>query len=377
MPSLNLSYVITSLEYGGAQSQIVALLGRLKARGWDARLVSMLSPSAFTDELKAADINVETLNMRRGVPNPTALIRLVRILRRHRPHIVHSHLVHANLLSRLARPFTNVPSLICTAHSIYEGPHRRALAYRVTDRLCDLTTQVSMAGVQRYVETAAVPKDRIRYVPNGVDVARFKQNSIVRQQVRHELGVDDEFLWLAVGRLEKAKDYPNMLQALARLAHGSKAILMIVGEGVLKRHLEDLARELSVKSRVRFLGVRKDIPALMNAADGFVLSSAWEGLPMVLLEAAASSLPVVSTNVGGSKEIVLEAKTGFLVPPSNSGALAGAMTKAASLSNAARLQMGTAARAYVEQHYSLDMVVDTWESIYMDLIGKQAPRQVV
>ena len=160
-------FLITGLAYGGAETQLVNLAISLKKRGWKVRVVSMLPPQAFTEELKEAGIPLSTLNMRRGVADPRAVFRLVKILREWKPDIVHGHMVHANLLARVVRIFCKIPVLISTAHNIDEGGRWREVAYRLTDPLVDLTTNVSRAAVERYIRVGAAPKNKIGSCPMG------------------------------------------------------------------------------------------------------------------------------------------------------------------------------------------------------------------
>jgi glycosyltransferase involved in cell wall biosynthesis len=149
-------------------------------------------------------------------------------------------------------------------------------------------------------------------------------------------------------------------------------LFLIAGDGPLRADVEKLASELNVSERLRFLGIRKDIPELMAAADGYVMSSAWEGLPMVLLEAAASGLPIVATNVGGNGEVVRDGISGHLVPPSDPVALASALQQAEQFPASVRTAMGSAGRDFVIKNYSLSSVLDLWESIYQSFMHKQA-----
>jgi glycosyltransferase involved in cell wall biosynthesis len=148
-------------------------------------------------------------------------------------------------------------------------------------------------------------------------------------------------------------------------------VLLIAGAGPLRQPIERLAAELGVSEKVRLLGIRKDIPKLMAAADAYVMSSAWEGLPMVLLEAAASALPIVTTAVGGNSEIVHDGINGFVVSANNSEALADAMQRMEHLPAESRLSMGLAGRDHVAKHYSLSAVVDQWEEIYHSLLQRK------
>ena len=365
-------FLITGLAYGGAETQLVNLATKLKCRGWDVRVVSMLPPQAFVEELKNAHIPLATLNMRRGVADPRAVFRLLKILREWEPDILHSHMVHANLLARVVRIFCKIPVLISTAHSIDEGGRWREVAYRLTDPLADLTTNVSRAAVERYIRVGAAPKNKIIFMPNGIDTAKFNLNKAAGQHLRNELGVDNYFVWLAVGRFEEAKDYPNMLRAFKMIvSKKSDVVLLLVGQGSLLEEVKKLAGALGMKDNVRFLGVRQDVPDLMNAADAFVLSSRWEGFGLVLVEAMSCQLPVVATDSGGPREILNGGKLGHLVPPGDSEALAAAMMKMMSLPEAERQAMGRAGRAYIEANYSLEHVVDQWEVLYKELLTKR------
>jgi glycosyltransferase involved in cell wall biosynthesis len=366
---MKIAFLITGLNYGGAETQLVHLATRLKKRGWDVQVISMIPPVAYVEELKRAGIHVYSLEMRRGVPDPRGLFRLVKILRRERPQILHCHMVHANLLGRISRIFVKTPVLICSVHSIIEGGRQREIAYRFTDWLCDLTTQVSRAGLERYVQIGAVPRQKIRYIPNGVDTEIFKPDLEARLRLRKDLRVEDKFVWLAVGRFEKAKDYSNMLNAFAKVVSKRKdSVLLIAGQGSLMEKIKHLAGELGITHQVYFLGVRKDVPELMNAADAYVMSSSWEGMPLVLLEASAVGLPIVATDVGGNKEIVVDGESGFLVLSRNPESLAQAMLKLMDLPEGVRKAMGRAGRKYIEENYSLEHVVDIWEELYIEFL---------
>ncbi len=368
-------FVITGLNYGGAETQLVQIATALAKRKYAVHVVSMIKPQAYLEELHEQGINYTSLDMTRGIPDPRVVVRLVALLKYWQPKIVHSHMVHANLLARLARLLYRVPVLICTAHNINEGGRWREIAYRLTDPLADLTTNVSRAAVDRYIRVGATPKDKIIFMPNGVDTARFRPNRAARLRLREELGIGDGFAWLAVGRFEEAKDYPNMLRAFNMVAEEQvDAVLLLAGQGYLLEETKKLACDLGLKDRVRFLGVRRDVPELMNAANAYVMSSAWEGLPMVLLEAGACGLPIVATDVGGNGEVVLNGESGYIVPPRDVKALAAAMSKMMALSETERAALGQAGRAHIEANYSLDRVVDQWERLYEELLKRKGLR---
>ena len=370
---MRVTYITTGLAYGGAETQIKELATRLQRRGWKISIASMLPPIAYVEELEAAGICVYNLRMRRKLPDPRALVRLAVIVRRVRPHVVHAHMVHANLLARITRLFVETPVLVCTAHSINEGGLLREIAYRLTDPLADLTTQVSEAGRQRYIQVGAAPPHKIVSIPNGIDTSRFQPNPTVRQAVREQLGCAPEaFVWLTVGRLEPVKNHLELLRAFREVAAGHPhARLLIAGQGSLQAATEQRIVELGLADRVRLLGLRRDIPDLLNAADAFVLPSLWEGMPLTLLEASATALPIVAADVGGNSEVVLDGKTGYLVPPQEAKALTQAMLRVMLLSENDRIAMGQAGRAHVVQNFDLERVVDRWESLYRELLQRK------
>jgi glycosyltransferase involved in cell wall biosynthesis len=374
-PVNRLAFLTTGLAYGGAETQLVHLATQLKARGWEVCIISITPPMAFVEQLEGSGIWVVSLETTRK--HPTALLRAyvktVRLLRSWRPEILHCHMVHANLLGRATRLLCQTPVLISTAHNIYEGGKLREIAYRLTDPLTDLTTFVSLAGAERYLQIGAVPRHKPGLViPNGVDTGEFCPNLEARMTLRRNASLDNHFVWLSVGRLEEQKNYTHMLQAFAQVVpEYPDAILLIAGEGPLSLELEVLAKRLGLNERAHFLGIRKDVPELMNAADAYIMSSSWEGMPMVLLEASATELPIVATSVGGNREVVVDNESGFLVPAHNPEALARAMRHTMSLPEAARKRMGEAGRRYVEQHYSLEHVIDRWEDLYTELLQKK------
>ena len=361
--------IVTGLNRGGAETQIFHLAVGLRSRGWEVRVVSMLNGGTMSDQFRETGIPLHELGMYRGIPDLRAILRLRRIIQEFRPDVVHSHMVHANLLARMTRLTCSMPALVATIHSVTEGRRWTEIAYRVTDSIGDLTTIICNAAAERYVKVGSVPSERLKVVVNGLPVEQFHRDPKSRATIRRQLGIQDDFVWLAVGRFDPPKDYANLINAVARL-RSKRSRLLIAGDGPLRSDIEKLASELKVSARICFLGIRKDIPSLMTAADGYVMSSAWEGLPMVLLEAGASGLPVVATNVGGNAEVVRDGISGYLVPPSDPIDLALVLEKMEQTPPLERAAMGQAGRDLVVAHYSMSSVLDEWESIYRALINK-------
>jgi glycosyltransferase involved in cell wall biosynthesis len=362
----SLMLVTTWLTRAGAETQVKDLACEHARRGAKVIVVCLRDPETFVQELVDTGIEVVSLGMSKGTADPRGVIRLARVVRRFHPDVVHSHMVHANLLSRVTRLFCRMPVLVCTAHNIDEGGRWRERMYRLTDRLADVTTNVSKAGVERYVRVGAAPAGRIRWVPNGIDTSRFERSPAARIALRSVFDVADAFVFLAVGRLERAKGFDVLLQALSLVrTQNDNWVVLIAGDGSQRVKLDAQASSLGLGSEiVRFLGVRNDVPDLMAAADALVLPSRWEGLPMVLLEAASAGLPVVATDVGGNAEVVVDEETGFLVPPDDAEALGRAMVYAATLMPDQRTAMGRSSQRVIEEEYSLMAIVDEWEQLY-------------
>ena len=261
-------------------------------------------------------------------------------------------MVHANLIVRVTRIVSRIPVLVCTAHAHAEGNWLTDIAYGITDGLADRTTHVSRVGLERYLKVRAISRKRALWIPNGIDIERFGGSSERRTSIRKALGVEEgEFLWLAVAAFRPEKAHDNLVRAFARLPTAAR--LVVVGEGPLRSSVMRLASGLSLGDRIAYLGGRDDVAAIMSAADAFVLCSRWEALPLVLLEAAASRLPIVTTDVGGCSEIVEHNLNGYLTPPDDPHSLAEAMRLLMMLPKDELARMGAAGRRMAEETYDI------------------------
>jgi glycosyltransferase involved in cell wall biosynthesis len=363
---------------GGAETQVVNMAVGLSRRGWDVEIVTMLPLCPPQPDFCGAPVRVTSLEMERGPRSLAGFRRFLSEVRERRPDVVHSHMAHASLMARTARPFCPMPVLICTlhGHKMYSvkagGAAVRELAHRLTDGLADITTAVSEAAGARYARVGAVSRKRLMVIPNGIPVEAYTPNQAVRMRERRNLNLRDEFAWLAVGRLEEVKDYATMLRAFPSVLEANAAqVLLIAGAGSQRPRLEALAEDLGIAPRVRFLGIRTGIPQLMQAADAFVLSSVFEGMPLAMLEAGLSGLPMVATRVGGNAEVLPHEQRRLLAPPRRPRELGLAMRRVACLSDAARRAMGEAARAFVLSRFGMDTILDQWEELYTSLLERK------
>lgn len=355
----------TGLKLGGAEQQVAALARQFSALG---HAVAVASLAQGQDVALHESVTVLPLEMRKTPQSMArALWRLRAFIHQWQPDIIHAHMIHANLFGRMLGAISSAaPPVICTAHSAREGGRLRMLAYRLTDRWSQLTTHVSPQGRQAMIAAGAVPASRIRVMPNGIDTAQFRPDADQRLRTRAALGLQESTrLLINVGRLVKEKAQGTLIDAFARLTPDLDARLLIVGEGPLRGSLDQRIRDHQLTKRVHLIGARQDIPALLNAADLFVLSSGIEGMPLALGEALACELPVVATDAAGVAELMGEC--GEIVPRGDSAALAAAMRRALDAGHG-NANKQAARRARIVSNFSLEAVALQWLDCYARLI---------
>lgn len=360
---------------GGAERQLFLLAKGLRQRGWQVSVVALSGIGGnAAAELTTHGVSFLSLGMRKGLADPRGWMRFHRWLLREHPDVVHSHLPHATWLARWSRVAAPVRVMIDTLHSSSTGTLGRKLGYRWSNWLPDKVTAVSRAVAETHLSAAMVGEGKITVLPNGVDVEEWRPDALVRATVRCGLGLEQEFLWFAAGRLEPVKDYPTLLRAMVEVPEQSR--LVIAGAGPFESELLRLSKELGLESRVKFLGFQPDVRRWMQAADGFVLSSRLEGLPMSLLEAAARAVPAVATDVPGTREAILDGQTGWLVSAGSVHALRDAMSLMMQTPLQERKAMGERARQHVLNRFSLEAVLGRWEDLYADLLRRNSkPRR--
>lgn len=366
---------------GGAEIQVKDYALRLVSKGHRVLVVSMLPFEDFEDELRSGGVEVASLGMSKGRASVEGLSGFVKVVRAFRPDVIHAHMFAAIIASRTVRALlesarfigTKPPAVIGTAHTPFEASSTRYLAYRMTERFSDLWTCVCREGLERHEHEHAVPTGQGVLTANGIDVKKFRPDSAARQKKREELGIDDDvFVWLAVGSFrDEQKDYGNVIRAfgLAREKSIRPTRLLIAGHGLLLEEKRRLARELGLAEAVEFLGLRADVDLLMQACDAFVMGSAWEAMPLVLLEAGASGLPAVVTDVGQNADLVVDPS--YIVPPKSAVALASAISKLMDLPDAERVSLGERTRSLVERTYDLDVIVEEWVRRYAEVLRRR------
>lgn len=319
--------------------------------------------------MKAHDIPTFSCAARGRLSYPVAIVRLVRLLRRLRCSILHTHLFDASIVG-LAAAQAGVPSRILTRHySNYHTRINRPLHVQL-DKWCTAAAHhviaVSNETAEHLVRVEGAPPEKVTAIHNGLDFERVKVSGPnARQRLRNELGLGDDFTFLIAGRLHPEKGYEHLFEAV-RLLKGRanrRFSLLVAGRGPLLEHYQQLAASLDIGDRVRFLGFRNDLPDLMVASDLFVLPSVAESFGLVLAEALYLGKPVLASRVGGIPEIVDDGIDGCLVPPGDAQALSGIMEKF--LHGTVQLPgVGEAAVAKVRARFDFQQMLRKYEAVY-------------
>jgi glycosyltransferase involved in cell wall biosynthesis len=310
-------------------------------------------------------LDMNYLKRLRVVRRFTYQLALFRFFRRRKVHAIHIHHATSLILAALAARCARVPRVIMTEHSIVEFqsmPKYRRQSRRFC-RFADAITVIHPSMEPYFRSELRVPPARLHYIPNGVRM--LPGDALERSRLRRELGVaNEEFLWMYAGRLAPVKDLGTLIRAfsIARLRSAGRLKLVIIGGGAERAPLEELCRSLDLNAVISFLGTRADVLRLMQAADGFVMSSLSEGLPLVLLEAMTARVPCVATSVGGIPEL-FSGGAGLLVPPQDPDGLANAMLKLAADPDERR-RMSEVGFNKVAARNALDRVVDQYLRLF-------------
>jgi sugar transferase (PEP-CTERM/EpsH1 system associated) len=365
LPStLRVMQVIYRFQEGGAERVAMNIADGLRGTAVKSSICSTVPATSMKTEL-APDIPLYELARRPG-NDPRFVWQLYQLLKRERPHILQTHSWGTLCEGLIAARMAGVPVVVHLEHGTLQTKNYQLRvqrwAWQRTDRLLAVCSQLG----DRMARTVSVPRGSIHVIRNGVDVKRFEGHH--RNVARLRLGLPSDALVIGTaGRLAEVKDHESLLKALAILSTGGlPAFCLIAGEGPLKSTLESRIKALGLAERVRLLGHRADIEAVLAALDMFVLSSRSEGLPMAILEAMASGLPVISTRVGGVEEVMEDGRTGLLVEPGSAEQLARAIGRLAR-DRDCRARMGAAGRARARRDLSLEAMVANYERLYWEV----------
>jgi glycosyltransferase involved in cell wall biosynthesis len=353
---------------GGAEAVVASLAAGLSPSRHRS-LVCLFRDGWLRERCERLGLETHVIPIR-GMLDVGWLRRFTRLLRDREVALVHAHEFGANTYGTLAARLARVP-VVATVHgrSYYADNGRRRLAYRVVSRTARMVA-VSEDVKRFLVESAGVPAARVRVVHNGIDTASPVADA-TRARLLAELGIQPgQGIVTVVGSLYDVKGHRHLLDAVPEIVKACPtAVFLLAGRGDREAALREQARSLGIDGHVRFLGLRRDVPALLAIADLFVLPSLSEGLSIALLEAMAAGRAVVTTRVGGNPELVVDGETGVLVPPADAPALASAVSRLlADRAEAGRL--GDNGRRHAGSRFSLVAMVRAYEAIYAAALGR-------
>jgi L-malate glycosyltransferase len=355
------------MPVGGAEDLVAGIVRGLDPGRFSAFVATLGPLGPVGHELRAQGFDVISLGLDIRHNSVWRLARAVRrLLKAHRPDILHTHLYHPNLYGRLGALGLGLSGVVASVHNSYMLTkfHRRVWNFLLgwaTDRVLVGSTQV-WGDVRHY---DGVPASRLLLMPYGIPMPEL-DTSLSRETARERLGVSGLVIG-AVGRLEEQKGHAHLLAALPEVRRQVPDLLvLLVGEGRRQENLRRQIQALGLQDTVRFLGTRRDLPEIYRALDLFVQPSLWEGLPLALLKAMGAGLPVVATRVSGSLEAVADGVNGRLVAPGEPQALARAILELAR-HPLERQRLGKAARRTIETRYSLEAMLRQLEELYLDL----------
>ncbi|MBT3928342.1 MAG: glycosyltransferase [Rhodospirillaceae bacterium] len=358
-------HVITGLDTGGAETQLLHLVGARRKAGADDRVVSMIAGGSLRTQFERAGVPVHDLGMTRGRPSLRALLRLIALYRRYKPHLVQSWMYHADLMAlfalRISGRWEQTPliwGIRCSDMNLKD--YGRSLRWTV--RLCaryshlpDVVIANSEAGLEAHHKLGYRPF-RSRVIDNGIDTQKYRPDTELRAEVRAELGIDPNVPLVAqVARVDPMKDYETLLGAMEKIPD---VALLLIGLGT---------EQFNGRAGCFGLGRRSDVARLLTAADLIVSSSAYgEGFSNALAEGMAAGLPAIATDVGDAVRIVGD--SGRIVPPRDMDALAAAIHELAFEPLTFRAARKLHARTLIEKRFSIAENFKNYEQIYASLV---------
>jgi glycosyltransferase involved in cell wall biosynthesis len=364
---IKIAQVIYGLKFGGAEKLLIPLSTKLNPRKFKVMVVALTCGGPVEDELKRQGVDVRILR-HDGRFGLLELIRLIRILKKGKFDIVHTHLQNADLWAGLAANFCRIRHVSTFHGEYFKKTLTEFLKQRLRVILPDKIIAVSQSTARHCIARLGAKADKIVVIYNGVEVDAYDIALGVAAK-RKEMGISETAVVLgAFGRLEIEKGHRYLIKALSLLKMSySNIVTLIVGIGSLGQELVEMAQGLGLKKEIRFLGERSDIPELLKIVDIVVSPSLSEGLSISCLEAMAAARLVVATEVGGIPELIEDKQSGVLVESGNPLSLAKVISSV--IENKVLAQrLGLQARERVKVSFSIDKMIDKTASLYEELV---------
>ncbi len=380
---LAVMHVITGLGTGGAEAMLYKLVLETRARrGVRHAVVSLMGDGTYGPKLRAEGVAVTTLGMRQGVPDPAAVLRLARVVRRERPDVLQTWMYHSDLSGGIVGRLAGIP-VVWGIHYADGDPRAVKPMTRWIRAACARLSGTLPARIVCCAESArrshaalGYRADRMRVIPNGFAIDRFAPSAQARSEVRAELALPPRAPVVGwVARFHPDKDPGNFLAAAARVARERPdAYFLAMGEGLSgsNAELRGVVESAGLDAaRLRLLGARSDAPRIFAAMDVLASSSRREAFPNVLGEAMLSGVPCAATDCGDCAEII--GSTGRIVPARDPAELARALLDLLSRPPDERAALGRAARARVMARYDMRAVADRYCDLYAEVSRRGGP----
>lgn len=372
---MKILHLITDLSIGGAQMMLYKLVTKMNRDKFEIQVISLTDVGPIGERMQDSGILVRALGMKRGVPDPRIVFKLIRWLKKDRPDLVQTWMYHADLIGGLAvRMFGKIPVVWNIRHSNLDQKFNKKTTLWTAKACAKLSNFlpsniICCSHASKEVHSSLGYKDKkMIVIPNGFDLQVFLPNKDARKKVRRLLGLSDETILIGlIARFDPQKDHKTFFQAAGILHKDYPAVhFMLCGDDIAWDNscISAWIDEADIRPVTHLLGRREDMPSLQAALDMAVSSSYGEGSPNIIGEAMACCVPCVVTDVGDSARII--GNTGFVAPPSNPEALADALERIIDLGEERR-KLGMLARKRIEDNYSLEKVVSQYEEIYMGL----------
>lgn len=373
---IRILHVINSFEFGGAEAMLCNLLLRADQSRFESSVVSLIDDLTVAGPIQNAGIPITVMGMRPGIPDPRGVARLRSHIKKQCPDVVQTWMDHSNLIGAIASRWAGNAKVVWGIHhsNHVAGLTKRTtlltvgLCARLSDRLPARIVYCSEHARNLY-ENRGFSQRRGIVIPNGFNTGSFKSDSIAREEIRREIGVNDETPLIGLAaRFDPLKDHSTFIRAGAEVIQRFPAARLLMCGDKIDRNNESLMAEINsaqIADKCILLGPRRDIPRIQAAIDVAVSSSISEAFPLVVGEAMSCGTPCAVTDVGDSALIVGD--TGRVVPPSNPKLLGAAICDLLSLDKTAKAQLGNRARQRVLELFDLTSVTRRYESLYTDL----------
>lgn len=359
---IKIVYIINSFVLGGAENMLLQLCRTLNKEKFEITVCSVTGSGILAAEFEKLGINLKIYKKKNKI-GLGVIWQIYKFLKEIKPQIVHTHLFAADFWGKIAAIFAGVPIIITTEHSVNldESWLKQKIKWLLSF-FTDKIVAVSNGVKEYYISKVKIKKNKFIVIYNGIDLSSFVFKGYKPIDLSQKINA------VIVARLKEVKGHKYLLEAMPMIIKKyPHFILNIVGGGDLELKLKDQVNKLGLRNNIIFLGERLDVEKIFADMDLFILPSLWEGLGIVLLEAQATGLAVLSSDIPGTIEVVKDGQTGLLFETKNPQAIFNCVDKL--LSNP-DLHKKIVENAYmqVKENFSLEKMVSTYEKLYFDLL---------